>query len=127
VKIAAEHIDHTAVTVATITAAPTAEYGRYLATSCIGCHGSNYAGGPIAGAPPEWPAAANLTPDPAGRLAHWSREEFAQTLRTARRPDGTELNPVMPRVYRELSDDELTALYLFLRSLPAAETGRHDS
>jgi mono/diheme cytochrome c family protein len=126
-KVAAEHIDHDTTRVAAVPAGVTVEYGRYLATSCVGCHGTNYAGGKIAGAPPDWPAAANLTPHTGGNLTKWSERDFMQTLRTVRRPDGSELNPAMPRVYGEMTDQELQALYLFLRSLPAVETSGRDS
>ncbi len=35
--------------------------GEYISKTCIGCHGQGFSGGPIPGAPPAWPAAANLT------------------------------------------------------------------
>jgi len=47
-------------------------------------------------------------------------------LRTAKRPDGTELNPVMPRAFATLDDVEVKALWMFLKTLPAAATGSHD-
>ena len=46
---------------------------------CTDCHGGNLSGGPISGAPPEFPPAANLTPS--GDLAHWSDADIVRALR----------------------------------------------
>ena len=121
--IAAEVIDHANLQPATIKPGRTLEYGRYLAAGCIGCHGPNYSGGKIAAGPPDWPPAANLTPHPKSAVASWTEADFLRTLHTGRRPNGTELNPVMPRNFGLMNDDELGALWLFLQSLPAAPTG----
>jgi hypothetical protein len=43
------------------------------------CYGGNLSGGPISGAPPEFPPAANLTPG--GELAHWSDADIVRALR----------------------------------------------
>jgi cytochrome c553 len=101
------------------------EYGRYVANGCIGCHGTNFSGGKIPVGPPDWPPAANLTPHADGRLTKWTDADFIQTLRTARRPDGSELNPVMPRLFGQMDDVELKAIWAFLQTLPAAATGVH--
>lgn len=121
--IAAETIDHANLQPSTVTPGRTLEYGRYLAVGCIGCHGPNYSGGKIEVGPPDWPAAANLTPHPKGTISTWSEADFIQTLRTGRRPDGTDLSPVMPRNFGLMHDEELGALWLFLKSLPATSTG----
>ncbi|HEY0944588.1 MAG TPA: cytochrome c [Opitutaceae bacterium] len=124
IRIGAEHIDHAASRPSRVVAGVTVDYGRYLAASCTGCHGNNLAGGKIPGAPPDWPAAANLTPHMVSRLPHWTEEDFLRVLRTAQRPDGTEVHPVMPRAFGQMTDDELKALWVYLRSLPpAAERG----
>jgi cytochrome c553 len=101
----------------------TPAYGRYLAdvTGCHGCHGFGLSGGKVAG-PPGLPPASNLTPS--GSLAKWTETEFAQALREGRRPDGTTINEFMPwRVYKDMTDDEVRALWLYLRSVPAKEFG----
>jgi cytochrome c553 len=126
IKLDAERINHATVKPATVAVAATPEYGRYLANGCTGCHGSNFSGGRIAIGPPDWPPAANLTPDAAGRLTKWTETDFMHALRTARRPDGTEINPVMPRVFAQFNDVEAKALWAFLKTLPAAPTGSHD-
>lgn len=123
IKLAAEEIDHSAAEPAEVVPGVTVAYGRYLVVGCTGCHGPNLAGGKIAFGPPEWPPAANLTPHPTGRLAKWTEADFVTTIRTARRPDGTELDPAMPRTFASLTDTEIKALWAYLQTLPAAELG----
>lgn len=120
-KLAAEEIDHANLSPASVTPGVTVEYGRYVSAGCTGCHGPNFSGGKIDIGPPDWPHAANLTP--AGNLAKWSEEDFVRVVRTAKRPDGTELNPVMPRSFGQMDDVELKALYAYFKTLPAAEKG----
>ena len=122
-KLAAEVIDHPNVKPKAIVPAVSAEYGKYVAASCIGCHGPNLSGGKIEIGPPSWPQAANLTPHADGRLGKWTEAEFVQVMRTAKRPDGTELNEVMPRAFGQMNDVELKALFAFFKSLPATTTG----
>lgn len=124
-KLAADVIDHAAIHPTEVQPGVTAEYGRYLAQTCMGCHGENLSGGKIAAGPPDWPPAANLTPDAAGRLKTWQEADFIRTIRTHVRPDGTALNEVMPRVFGKMTDDELKALWMYLQTLPAAPTGSH--
>jgi mono/diheme cytochrome c family protein len=105
-------------------AVASAEFGQHLAGVCVGCHQANLAGGPIPGGDPSWPPAGNLTRHSDG-LAAWSYEDFARAMREARRPDGTELLPPMgPMVNytRNMSDTELEALWMYLRSVPATPT-----
>lgn len=117
IKLAAEHIDHSAARPASIVPGIHADYGRYVAASCIGCHGENLAGGRIAGAPPSWPAAANLTPHPGNRIARWTEADFIAALRTSKRPDGTALDPIMPAAFGEMTDVEIKALWAYLRTI----------
>lgn len=121
--ISAEHIDHDNLRPMEIAPAITPEYGRYLAVGCTGCHNPSFSGGKIEVGPPDWPPAANLTPDSSGRLAKWSESDFVTTLRTAHRPDGTELSSVMPRNFGKMNDTELKALWAYLKTLPAKPTG----
>ncbi len=121
--IPAEVIDHTAQRPSTPEVGVTVEYGRYLAISCTGCHGPGFSGGPIPLAPPEFPKALNLTPG--GELQGWTEEMFITTLRTGVTPSGHQLNNLyMPwKLNGQMTDDELKAVFLFLRSLPAKEQG----
>lgn len=100
----------------------TAEYGAYLAVGCSGCHGPDYSGGPIPGGAPDWPPAANLTPG--GDLVDWSEADFIAAFRTGIKPNGQPFDENMPyEAIGQMTDDELKAVFLFLRSLPATETG----
>jgi mono/diheme cytochrome c family protein len=122
--LSAEQIDHTAARPSAPVAGVTVEYGQYIATTCSGCHGADYAGGPLPGAGPGEPEAANLTPG--GVMQTYSEEQFIAAMRTGIRPDGSTIpNDAMPWqvLGGSLTDDELKALYLFFQSLPAALTG----
>lgn len=90
----------------------TAEYGKYLAQLCSLCHGKDYSGSAEPG------GGLNLTP--AGDLANWSEADFITALRTGLTPNGKKLDPEMMPVgiYGKLSDDEVKAIWLFLKSLP---------
>ena len=123
IKLAADAIDHAHVRPVEVTPAISAEYGQYIAVACTGCHGSNYSGGKIDIGPPDWPPAANLTPHASGRLAQWTEADFLRAIRTSRRPDGSAINPVMPKDFARLDDAELKAIWLFLKTLPPAATG----
>lgn len=123
IKLAAEVIDHANVIPAVIDAGVTVDYGRYVAASCIGCHGPNFSGGKIDAGPPDWPPAANLTPHHDGRVAKWTEDDFLRAIRSGKRPDGTEINAAMPRAFARMDDIELKALWTFLKTIPAAATG----
>jgi mono/diheme cytochrome c family protein len=124
-KIAVEEIEHTAVQPASVTPAISVEYGKYLAAGCTGCHGPNMSGGRIAGAPPDWPSAANLTPHQSARISQWTEAQFVHALRTQERPDGSKLSSVMPVAFGQMTDLELKALWAYVSSLPAVQTGMH--
>jgi mono/diheme cytochrome c family protein len=121
--LSAETIDHTAPRPAAPPVGVTAAYGGYLAIGCTGCHGEGLSGGPIPGAPPDFPPALNLTPG--GELRGWTAADFIQTLRTGITPSGQQLRPeYMPwPVFGQMTDDELSAVFLYLQSLPAKEFG----
>ena len=67
------------------------------------------------------PEAPNLTP--AGDIGQWSEEQFVVTIRTGVTPSGNELDDEFMQWenFREMTDDELKALWLYLTSLPAVE------
>ncbi|MCA9531887.1 MAG: cytochrome c [Myxococcales bacterium] len=122
----AELVDHTAALPSEPAPGPTAAYGAYLASSCAGCHGAGFSGGHIPGTPPDWPDAANLTPGPGG-IGDWSEAQFVTLLRTGHRPDGSSVDTkYMPiALTRHLTDVEVSALYAYLRTLPARASGQH--
>lgn len=95
---------------------PNATFGKHLASVCTGCHGSDLAGGPIPGGPPDWPPAANLTPHADG-LQGWTYAQFVVALREGRRPNGEAIKDPMTRMVpyaRAMTDVELNALWSYL-------------
>lgn len=114
---AAAKIDHTLPPQAAAATGDAVAQGRYVVQSCIGCHGAQLQGGPIPGAPPSWPAAANLSGDAAGVMQRYTTEAaFKTLLREGRRPDGSAVGPKMP-TNPHLSEQDLDALFAYLRSL----------
>lgn len=100
----------------------TPAYGRYLAdiSGCHGCHGYGLSGGRVAG-PPDLPPASNLTP--AG-IGHWTEADFSRVLREGTRPDGSAVDEFMPwTIFRGMTDAEIRALWLYLRSVPPKPFG----
>ena len=65
---------------------------------------------------------ANLTPDPeTGVLRDFSEEQFIQTMRTGRHQgQGREILPPMPwPLIGKMTDDDLKAVFAYLRQIPA--------
>jgi mono/diheme cytochrome c family protein len=126
-KDAAEKIDHSLPPATPVAEGVSREHGAYVANACIGCHGPQLSGGPIPGAPPSWPAAANLTPGEGSAMKRYANaEQFMAMLKSGLRPDGSKVSGVMPFVsLREISEVDARALYLHLSSLqPRAMGGR---
>lgn len=116
----------------------TVAYGRYLVTlaSCNDCHTPTERGAPVearrlaGGVELPLPTggvirSANLTPDRETGIGNWSRDTFIAKFRThtaesvpAVAPG--ELNTYMPwTVYAGMTDDDLGAIYDYLRTVPA--------
>ena len=120
---------------ATVEKGATVAYGKYLANNvanCVGCHtkrskrtgapiGELFAGGMeveshIDGSTFVTP---NLTPDPtSGHIYAWSEEQFLARFRHAVATP----SPMPWRSFSTMSDDDLRALYRYLRSLPPINT-----
>ena len=98
------------------------DYGKYLTRVgvCMSCHGTHLSGGHLAG-PPDAPPAANLTPTGIGL---WTAADFMRTLTKGKNPLGHQLDPFMPwRTIRGMTDDELEAIFVYLKTLPPRPTG----
>ena len=65
--------------------------------------------------------AANLTPDPATGIGGWTAEQFIGALRTGRHAgSGRPIAPPMPwQAFGTLNDNDLRAMFAWLRSQPA--------
>ena len=126
IRDAAEKIDHSLPSSIPVASAITPAYGAYVANTCLGCHGEHLSGGKIPGAPPAWPAAANLTPGKGSAMARYpSPEVFVAMLRSGRRPDGKAISTVMPFAsLGAMNDTDVNALYAFIKTLPPRDAGQ---
>ena len=121
----ARAIDQHAAHPARMEVAATAEFGRYLAQSCTGCHGEHLSGGPIPGVPPDFPTPLNVTPDAKSGIGGWTKADFYRVFREGKKPDGSKLDPFMPwQSLGHFSDTELDALWMYLRTVPARPAGQ---
>lgn len=123
--IPAELIPHAAPRPVAPEVGTTAEYGEYLTHSCKVCHGPSMSGGAIPGFPSSWPAAPNLTFGSGSALPSWTEDGFMNTIRTGSTPDGRTLRrEYMPwGSYKFMNDEELKAVWVYLRSLPKLDLG----
>lgn len=93
---AAELIDHNALRPTDPIAGATIEYGRYLSAICAGCHGNSVG----------------------RKFGKWSEDDFISAFHTGVLPDGRKLGPTMSsNTFRELTDVELSALWLHFTSV----------
>ncbi len=89
-------------------------------------NGTNYLAGGVLFSPPGV-TSANLTPDPqTGRPEGHTFREFATLIRTGHDADeGNRILQVMPwPVLRHLTDEDLRAIYEYLRAIPPATPGQ---
>lgn len=105
-----------------------ASYGKYLAmnvANCSGCHtkrnmmtgaytGEYFAGGMIEGF-----VTPNLTPDSSGRIFNWSKQNFIDRFHMGRLIPKT---PMPWNSFKRMTDDELTAIYNYLKTLKPVKT-----
>lgn len=122
VVISAEvHADHAAPhAVEPPLSSDTLAFGKHLAQTCAGCHNAELTGGPIAGAPPDWAAAANLTPHAEG-LAGWTYEQFQSAVVEGKKRDGSPVllpMSLVPPLGKNMKPEELAAMWAYLQSLP---------
>lgn len=108
-------------------------YGRYLANNianCNGCHTKRTIAGEYTGAPFSGGVefeehgmkliTPNLTPDSSGRIFSWSQEKFLTRFRSGK------LIPQSPmpwNSFKRMTDDELKAIYSYLKSVEPAKMG----
>ena len=106
----------------------TAAYGKYLAVNvaeCNGCHtkrdlagkftGESFAGGNEI----EGFVTPNLTPDASGRIYNWSQQNFIDRFRMGKLYPNS---PMPWNSFKRMTDDELKAIYKFLRSTKPVKT-----
>ena len=108
--------------------------GKYLVENvagCMMCHspvdpadphrtkeGFNGAGNVAIPSGPGRIIASNITPDLETGIGQWTDDEIARAIREGVSRDGRTLFPMMPYAnYREMSDDDVSAVVVYLRSL----------
>jgi len=109
-------------------AASLAAKGEYIARAagCFTCHtdrkqkGEAFAGGRPLRTFYGTFYTPNITPDKDTGIGAWSEQDFTRALREGLRPDGEQLYPVFPyTAYTKMSDDDVRALWAYLRSIKA--------
>ncbi len=102
----------------------TGEY-VYRASGCYGCHTDEKGGGqPLAGGyalTTDFGVfyTPNITPDPETGIGKWNEQDFFRAMREGRNPAGEHYYPSFPYpAYTKLTDDDLRALWAFLKSRP---------
>lgn len=113
-----------------------AERGRYIvvSTGCVGCHAGNGDKGPdlahyLAGGGLKLVdhdgtyVTRNLTPDKETGIGSWTEEMFIKALRTGMHLGAAAGRPILPPMpwadFRNFTDDDLKAIFAFLKSVPA--------
>lgn len=109
----AENIDHNATYVDEVKQAVDAEYGKYLAVTCMGCHKPGCKVVPSRS--PGQPTITDISST--GHLGNWTQSEFVQLFHTGKTPEGRVLSQHMAINSFTYSDDELRALYLYLHEV----------
>lgn len=110
----------------------TAAYGKYLASNvanCAGCHtertlageftGELFAGGLEFEEKAGTFISPNITPDSSSRIFGWSQKNFIDRFRMGRLKPGS---PMPWPSYKRMSDDELKAIYAYLRTVKPAKS-----
>jgi mono/diheme cytochrome c family protein len=117
IGLAAEAVDHTQPYPDKPNEEITPQFGAYLVQSaCIGCHGANLSGGPIQGAPPDWPQARDIRGTKG--LMRWTEEDFIRALKTGTNPNHETIKPPMPiHLTAQMTDVELKAIWAYLKEL----------
>jgi len=95
---------------------PSREFGKYLANSCVGCHGSEFRGGKIPGGDPSWPEASNIR---LGSNSIWTEAAFQEAIRSGVSPTSKQpLRLPMPvKLLQQLDETEIKALWEYLSTL----------
>ncbi|MBG9390008.1 c-type cytochrome [Caenimonas aquaedulcis] len=124
IKDAAARIDHSLPPAQPVEAGVNVKHGAYVANMCIGCHGEHLSGGKIPGGPPDWPAAANITPGEGSVMPRYpTSAQFVAMLRSGKRPDGSAIKVMPFESLSKLSDVDAQAVYEFLKTVPAHPAG----
>lgn len=124
IQDAAAKIDHALPPAQPVAEGVTVAHGAYVANMCLGCHGPGLAGGRIPGGPPDWPPASRLAPGEGTAMVRYpDADALIRLFRSGKRPDGTQVKVMPFESLREMSETDLRALHLYLKSLQAPPQG----
>lgn len=112
-------------------------HGKYLVTGvvdCFTCHSADFktmdtdvpenserylgGGNMMIGVDGQPIFTSNITPDVKTGIGSWSEAQFIRAVRDGFRPDNTPIRYPMNR-YNRFTDEELSAIYAYLRTVPA--------
>ncbi len=123
---AAQRINHTLAPAQPEPVGSTLAQGAYVANMCIGCQGVHLSVGRIPSGPPDWPAAANLTPGEGSAMTRYPDEAaFTAMMRSGKRPDGSPIQVMPFESLSKLDAVDMPALYAYLKTLPPRPAGQH--
>ena len=124
IEDAASKIDHTLPPQQPVAEGVTVEHGAYVANMCLGCHGPQLAGGRIPGGPPDWPPASNLTPGAGSVMKRYADAQSLLALfRSGKRADGSAVKVMPFESLRHMSEVDVRALHLYLKTLKPVAGG----
>jgi len=124
IRDAAARIDHSRPPQQPIPEGVTVQHGAYVANMCLGCHGEKLAGGKVPGGPPDWPAAANLTPGAGSVMPHYpDADAMLKLFRTGKRADGSDVLVMPFGSLKNMSETDVRALHLYLKTLAPQPKG----
>jgi len=117
-KDAAAKLDHALPNQQPVAEGVTVEHGRYVANTCKGCHGPQLVGGKVPGGPPDWPPAARLSGGPDSVMPRYGdADSLIKMFRSGKRPDGSAVKVMPFEAFSKMSETDLRALHLYLKSL----------
>ena len=117
IKDAADKIDHSLPVQQPVAEGVTREHGQYVANMCKGCHGPELAGGKVPGGPPDWPPAARLIRGEGNAMDRYaSADSMIAMFRSGKRADGSAVQVMPFESLAKMSDTDLRALHLYLKS-----------
>ena len=124
IQDAAGKIDHALAPAQPVPEGVNLAHGAYVANMCLGCHGPQLAGGRIPGGPPDWPAASNLTPGEGSVMVRYAQaDDLLRLFRTGKRPDGSAVRVMPFESLKAMSETDVRALHLYLRSVQPRPQG----
>lgn len=122
---AERHVDVPVQPLALRSDAAAIERGRYLYASrgCADCHGASGAGQVFVDSGGVKLAGSNISPGSGSVVARYQPADWVRTIRHGVKPDGRPVRIMPSEDYNRLTDDDLSAVVAYVRSLAPAAGG----